>query len=544
MGIALGEIQFEEPKLYKQLRNDLRDDWFPDPILYSDMIDGGIVQERITDNFDRNHGSYEACDRSLFDIPKPNFTLRYALEIGLEDRAIYHGICSYLIKHFDPLIPWYVFSHRQNQNRPSDRYMFRNGVWDWRDFTEAVRSEVDPTKHLLSTDLNNYFENIDIDVLKSCFSDLIPKLQITSEVKSCVRSHLRLLFDCLNKWSYDGRRGLAQNRDASSFLANIYMLYVDQKMRAGGFKYFRYMDDIKIICANKLEARRALKELIIHLREIGLAVNAKKTVIADGAIAADIAECLDTAAPQIERLGSIWQTKKREVIARSFPELRNFAESLLINNKIDSRDFRFCISRLIVLASCIEFAVPPAFFRRITELLIERLCDSPASTDQFLKYLRVVELSGQNLQDIADYICDVNRNFYGWQCYLLWILLAERGYKEKNLFRHALKCLDEPEGPNRIGATLYVGASGSKAGRRRIARSFGTLQTFIGQRIAIIALHELPFNAGVKQHVANFVRSDLVGVYRGLKSRKGVYVTPPAPLSISAFIDAERDYAS
>jgi hypothetical protein len=255
----------------------------------------------------------------------------------------------------------------------------------------------------------------------------MPELSATAEVKSCIRSHIRLLFECFSCWSYDGCRGLAQNRDASSFLANIYMLPVDRAMRAAGFSYYRYMDDIKVVCRNRLEARRALKLLIIELRKIGLAVNSKKTVQTPGLDHTEVQSCLDIATPEIERLSTIWQTRRREVISRSFPDLRRLTEQLLAGDNVDTRDFRFCMTRMIVLASCREFSVPPAFFRTTTELVISRLSDNPAATDQFLKYLRVVDLTRQDLERIADYLCDPERSFYSWQCYLLWVLLAERG---------------------------------------------------------------------------------------------------------------------
>ena len=543
MALILGDIQFDEGRLYKQLRNDLRDDWFPDPLQFADMIDGGIASDRILDNFSRHHGSYEAGQRSLFNIPKADFTIRYALEVGLEDRALYQGICSYLIQFFDPLIPWYVFSHRRDHARSNDRYMFRHGVSAWRDFTEAVRSEVDDSKHLLSTDLTNYFENIDLQKLREKLVSLIPQVSAPPETKSCVRSHIRLLFECLSKWSFDGKRGLAQNRDASSFLANVYMLPVDVAMRERGYHYFRYMDDIKIVCSDRLEARRALQDLIIHLRDIGLAVNAKKTVITAGSDHEAVSSCLDIANPEIERLNAIWQTRRRDVIGRSFADLRALTERLLANGEVDSRDFRFCMSRMIVLARCPEFAVPPSFFHAITRWVIDRLTDNPAATDQFVKYLRVVDLSPDNLREIGDHLRDPARNFYGWQCYLLWLLLAERGYRNGSQYRYALRCLDEPDGPNRTGATLFIGALGRAVGRRRVAKKFDSLRSFLGQRTALIAVHELPFRGEIRSDVAHHVRPDLKGVFRGLQSRRGTYIAPLPPVSITTYVDAERDYA-
>lgn len=543
MALILGDIRFDETRLYKQLRNDLRDDWFPDPISYADMIDGGLASDRILSNFERNHGKYEACERTLFDIPKPNFTVRYALEIGLEDRALYHGICSYLFQYYDPLIPWYVFSHRQDHQRSNDRYMFRHGVSAWHDFTEAVRSDMDTTRVLLSTDLTNYFENINLDKLQGKLAKLIPELQASPEQKSCIRSHIRVLFESLSKWSFDGARGLAQNRDASSFLANLYMLSVDRAMHDAGFRYFRYMDDIKVVCESSLEARRALLQLTVRLREIGLAVNAKKTVIAAGNDASLLAACLDTAGPQIERISAIWSTRRREVISRSFPMLRDLTCDLLTNNRVDTRDFRYCMARMVVLASCPEFAVPPAFFDPVTDLVISRLGDNPAATDQFVKYLRSVQLSSAQLSNITRYLTDESQNFYGWQCYLLWLLLSERRHRERRLLGYAVKALDRPDGAFRAGATLYLGATGGEAARRRVVRSFESLVSFFGQRVALIAIHELPFRGPIRQQVAPHVRDDLKGVYRGLQSRRGTYVAAMPAVSITKYVDAERDYA-
>jgi hypothetical protein len=38
MNINLGSITLDKPKLIKQLRQDLKDDWFPDPLRYSDIF--------------------------------------------------------------------------------------------------------------------------------------------------------------------------------------------------------------------------------------------------------------------------------------------------------------------------------------------------------------------------------------------------------------------------------------------------------------------------------------------------------------------------
>lgn len=52
------------------------------------------------------------------------------------------------------------------------------------------------------------------------------------------------------------------------------------------------------------------------------------------------------------------------------------------------------------------------------------------------------------------------------------------------------------------------------------------LTIFLGQRIALISLHELPFRPLINDLVKPFVRKDLVGVYTEMKKKPGVYCQP------------------
>lgn len=93
----------------------------------------------------------------------------------------------------------------------------------------------------------------------------------------------------------------------------------------------------------------------------------------------------------------------------------------------------------------------------------------------------------------------------------------------------------------RSGATLYAGAFGSKENRIEIARRFRTLTSFLGQRLAILAVQELHYKPHIHEHVAPWLRDDLRNVYRTLK-RGGKYVAPPLPMPITRVLDRERDY--
>lgn len=554
MPTQLGPFSFDDEIVIGQLQNDLRDDWFPDPLGYADLTRGGLITERIRANFSSNDGSYKASKATLFNVPKSNFTLRYALETSVSDRAVYHGLVSYLVPFYDPLISRRAFSHRYHNLDPGEnerrarRYLFRFGVDAWKDFLGCVRASVRLDCVLLSTDLANYFENIDLEKLRLTLTNSIPELEACSGQKAQIRSHIAQLFECLANWSFSSQRGLPQNRDASSFLANIYMRSVDKFMIDKGYEYFRYMDDIKIVCANAHAARRALKDLSLSLREIGQVVNSGKTQIVLASDADAIARCLDVGNIQMRRIASAWQSKSLNPILRSLLPLKNLTRSVMDKNRYDTREFRFCVGRLESPARCKEFAVPDAYFDDLTPGFIGGLDDAPSATDIICKYLRAVKLKRKHLQSIERHVCDPMRSIYNWQNYRLWQLLAQKDYRSEKALDTARRTVaDRLDDATRAGASVYLGAMGSKDDRVLVAQHFHELTSFLGQRSALIAVHELHYrgkkddDVSIESHVRKYIRDDLSGCYRVLK-RGGTYFVPLEPMSILRFVDLERDY--
>lgn len=554
MPVPLGSISIDEALITKQLKNDLKDDWFPDPLGYSEYFDKGLLASIIAGNFAENHGSYDPSQASLLNIPKGNFTLRYALETSVTDRAVYHALATHLLPYYDPLISWRVFSHRlssaavaDSKKRSDPKYTFRNGISAWSDFLGCVQAKVTGNKVLLSTDLANYFENINLVQLHKVMIALIPSLDGTADEKSQVRSQVDQLFGYLPKWSYTADRGLPQNRDASSFLANLYMRAVDAEMIDAGHEYFRYMDDIKIVCDDVATARAALKKLVLALRPIGQFVNSGKTSIL-GAGSEELRRCLSSGSTEMKRINAAWQSKALGPISRSFQPLKQLTLRTLQDGKFDSREFRYCIGRLETLARCKEFEVPDSYFADITEMVLSGLDASPVSTDYICRYLRAMPLSGDQLLLILTHLTDPGRSLYNWKNYRLWVLLTQKEYRSPAALELAREIVRTREDdPTRAGATLYLGAVGELDDRHLIAERFSSLSSFLGQRSAIIAVHEVHYGptkgggVSIKEHVGPYIRSDLKGTYRAL-NREGIYVSKLEPMSITRFVDLERDY--
>ena len=539
--VSLGPMTFEENIVKSQLRRDLRDDWFPDPLLFEDMLEAGNINSVLTDNFQNNDGIFLPKPRTLLNIPKTNFTLRYGLEISLAERALYHALTMRLVPHYDPLIPWNIFNHRESVD-PKQRYLFRRAIPAWQDFTGVVNDTLSTSSVLLSTDLVNYFENINLKKLRCILVGSLAEIDTTPNEKAEIRIHIDMLFEYLKSWCYSETAGLPQNRDASSFLANVYMLPVDRAMLDKGYHYFRYMDDIKITCDNEHHARRALKVLSLELRKLGLSVNGGKTAIVRGADHEAIGMCLDRGNSELQQIDSIWQTRSLRPIKRSFSLLSDLTKRQLQNGQVGGRIFRYCIRRLEVLARCPEFEAPDEYFSDITPLVVNALSQHPAATDELARYIRAVPTSAANLRGVSEILQDETKNYYTWQNYRLWVLLIQKEYRDDALLDYAMDVVKTQEdNATRCGATLYAGAFGNKANRIEIAKRFGTLESFLGQRTAVLAVQELHYRPHVHAHIEPRLRNDLKDVYRNLR-RKGQYIAPPLPVSITQVLDRERDY--
>ena len=181
-------------------------------------------------------------------------------------------------------------------------------------------------------------------------------------------------------------------------------------------------------------------------------------------------------------------------------------------------------------------------FPKITPLVINALSDHPASTDELARYIRAVPTTDEDLNQVAELLKDASRNYYTWQTYRLWLLLIQKNYFDTILLDYAMDVVrTQEDNAARSGATLYAGVFGSENERIDIAKGFSELNSFMGQRSAILAVQELHFRPHIHNYVAPHVRDDLKNVYRNL-NRSGNYVAPPLPTSITRVLDRERDY--
>lgn len=448
----------------KRLIKDMRDDWFVDPLMYKDFLE----RKRVKTYLFSDPTCIVGQVAEQFNLPKPGFTLRYSLQTYIFDRLLYQAVVDHLIELYDPLLSPRCYSNRLRLGRGP--YIFQDGVGSWRNFIQDVSVELESGKKvLLVTDIQNYFECIDISTLEK----ILRSSSCAKEAKT--GNFISIMIGLLKKWSPDGARGIPQNQDASHFLANIYMNNIDKHMLSTKRNYFRYVDDIRIVCRDKFAARKALKDLIIALRGIKLNVNSKKTkILTPDYRNKDYSECMPQPNRVIEEIDALWRQRTVSSTRLALPKLHSYTKQLISEGKTNDREFRFCIYRLEQIARCSLLSFD---FSGIIEPTIDLLISQPSSSDSVIRLLRAAPLQEVNVEKIRKLALDKRRNIYEWQGYLIWQLLTmlekkqRRGMKD---FRELAKRIMTQNWapPMKAGATLYLGACGDDSDKLHFLKKF------------------------------------------------------------------------
>lgn len=539
----IGNFEFNLDRIIYFLRRDIKDDWFQDPLLFEDRLDPALIIDHFDQNILKNDGVYLPKAKLLLNVPKDKGTLRYSLETNFFDRIAYHAFVITLIEYFDPLLHRRVFNHRLDSVefksiRP--KYIFLNSIVQWKKFEEFVRVDA-KGKAILQTDIENCFDNIKMSDIEAALFKCLDKVSIPDDKQNKIRYCIKSLCECMMAWSFNGINGLPQNRDMSSFLANIYLMSVDEAMISAGYDYYRYMDDIRILCADKFEARLALKRLGLELRKLGLSLNSAKTEILEPNT--DLHNSfLKRESLKLECIDSMINTKKKQIVALGFSEVRKLLLELKERKDYSSRTFRFAINRFCKIALCKDISKPPDFFGEITKDIIKHIGELPHVTDQFYAYLAAVDVDTESLALIKDYLLDENKSIYGWQNYHLWKLLTLKKYCNQELLNLAERTIvNNMNKANVAGALLYLGSCGDHRCRMFIANQFRNLSDFFLQRHALIAIQECEFNE-IQDSVAKYVSEESRGIYKKLR-KKSFYIKAPENIKYTDLIREVSFYA-
>lgn len=471
MTVEIEGVELDIELAVLRLKSDLRDDWLRDPIGYADLLQPDAVARHF-------QLPYQPQGADEVNVPKAGFTLRYSLEQSISDRIAYQAIVDSL-EGLDASLASSVYGYRIRPGRAA--LMFEPKVESWISFNNGVRTRLrDSGGTVLVTDVQNFYESI-------WHKELLADVERLG--RHTLASRL-LLNKMLNSWSrYDGA-GLPQNRDASSFLANLYLQQTDSDMLAGGYDYYRYMDDIRVVCDDRFAARRALMALIGSLRHRHLNVNASKTHIIDAANTSLLDEHLPGPDADVERFDTALRSR-HGVDPQVIAMLHQKAEGLISRRAFGERSFRACLDRLRRIANSPNGQ--HLSYLAINDGLVEALGDYPWLTDAIVAFLRHSGPTTGQVEKLSRIVMQPETFIYSSQAYQVWQLLAVLGSRSGALRLAAqLQAIAGGDVVRAAGALLYLGACGTDEDRIRIAREISQLPKHrLIRRAAVLATQEL-----------------------------------------------------
>lgn len=448
------------------------------------------------------------------DVPKANFTIRPMARPITECWLIYEAIVNYLSKSIlskNKKICKRSFSILNSQPQNLRR------TTAWLKYDEISREFFYKKKYeyAVITDITGYYENINLDELRKRIIDYLGR-------DKNGKSLTDILFILLRKWS-DERvpgYGLPQGPPASQFLADIFLDYVDRRMEK--YKgYIRYMDDIRIFCKKKIEAKIALKNLTISLRELKLNINAKKTDILSGK---NIGEKLfDPYKLQLNGIETIMKSRNEKLITEIvIPSLMNLIDEAFLNDTFEKTHLTFALYRLGILHnSGMDFNKI-----KVIQSIKENLVSKPHHSGLFCDFLSLFP----NDKTIPKFLISFLKskdNIYEWQELKALQSLLRFNFKANQSVIDFF--LDSARNSNKHFAIrafyfLLVGKHGSNRDRNLIIDNYGTLPEIYTKIAVILSVQQLgistrnDFYSRIKRSENNKDINQFIEYVKSLKS--------------------------
>lgn len=198
--------------------------------------------------------------------PKQSGLQRPLTLLGIEDQIVLQAFANVIAQRVaERRRPFLLKSVFSNIAQPKRSIFF---LRDWHRTYASFSTRVE--KHFKSGltwvadfDLAAFYETISHDLL---LRTAYPRLRDSDES--------RWLKACLSKWTSQRARnsvghGLPQGPIASDFLAEVFLLPVDEAMRSFP-GYVRYVDDVRLFARTETDIRKAVIQLEICCRERGL----------------------------------------------------------------------------------------------------------------------------------------------------------------------------------------------------------------------------------------------------------------------------------
>ena len=466
------------------LAKDSKDDFFPDPICWADIC-------KFPDEFlaRREHRILQANTLPHIKeyVPKKSGMLREAVWLHPSHRILYLAILHRVLPRLDSKLCAESYSYRADNSANFDAYPFEKKMDRWKDFHNDFRRSAleSNTGAILITDLASYFDHISIlELIKRIESILADTMDDGDHEVINFASSLLRMWGC-------GGFGMPHNLDASSFLSNVYLHNVDYEMSAKRYRYFRWVDDMRIVTKSKVQALRALHDLQRTLAQHRLFLATDKTWIHEKN-SDKFNELLDVEddlliARAEEAISCSTKNDLEAIADELFPRLTFHA-----SQQGDDRKFRAFANRLLDISDFAE--VKREITSQIRQFVIPRLKTHPDRSDYWAKMLAACPNSdvGNALKDL---LVD-DPSLFDWQRFHLWKLATQlpTGLLPRELFGRAREVNSSTLSENVAAQSIvFLGRHSDNTERENIyARLFSAQRSYVVQRAILIGIQELP----------------------------------------------------
>jgi hypothetical protein len=214
---------------------------------------------------------YQPIHPAKLHRPKPSGIQRTITLLHIEDQIVYQALVNIIANQLLPQVSRYhyssIFGHIYAGK--ASPYFYRSWKVGYRKFTNAMRQAFDDGyKYTASFDLTACYDSIDHSVLTHFL------LALKLEPEFCQRLCRYLRHWTTNSSSgepiYHGH-GIPQGPLPSGLLAETVLRGFDRSnSKSGRFRYFRYVDDIRLFSKSEKGLREELIDLDLRSKKIGL----------------------------------------------------------------------------------------------------------------------------------------------------------------------------------------------------------------------------------------------------------------------------------
>ena len=308
--------------------------------------------------------------------------------------------------------------------------------------------------------------------------------------KNNEKNVIELLNMMARAFSPSSHSGLPQNCDPFSYLCTAFLDCLDKELEAQHIKHFRYVDDIRVACKTKNEAKLAIVSIIRSLRKVNLNLSTAKT---------DIISVEDEKYKNfikefpiiLTKLDKAIAKRQKEIINQLSPTLVEVARKTIKDKKnFNDRLFRACLWRILKIhrfKNVNKLNITP-----IIKACLKLLLSKPEHSQTFLRFI----ILHKNRKYVQNTLLSVLKEcVYPWQEMLIWHLLVQSDVIKNSEILDIARVRIRDNGYHeavRNYIMLFLGKHGHYHDREYIAGLFHFTQSFRAKRSILIAIQEYP----------------------------------------------------